>query len=389
MKDGVEMWAQEEGNVRFYFKGSLIFEDTSDHWLQGVCRLMAFDESDARKWVAHVAAMLTPISGEKATYAEKLRALESGSQHFFSERGTPSLLPNGDKDGLLLSASSGPAGIVADTVFQLGIGMREELAVVGNRDLNFGWLVGRKEESVERKRPLEYDASFYEEWHPHHGYSGDYGAEASWRIDKARRQVDWVERVCRFRGVVMPKRPTCLDVGSGYGYFRQAIAERGWRHYGTEISQHAARECHERYGFKTAVGAIGNLSGLEDNAYDLITLWDVIEHVSDPLALLRQISELLSDGGVCVIRTPNLCAVEHQVFGRFYHSLKRDHLCCFSPLSILTFATSAGLHVVQLETEAHLLKGFLGDDVVAQRQLLSGSDIMLVARKRGVSESDF
>ena len=109
-------------------------------------------------------------------------------------------------------------------------------------------------------------------------------------------------------------------------------------------------------------------------------MWDFIEHVEDPIANLDIARELLVNGGLLFIRTPNLNAIEFEVFGSAYHSLKREHLNLFSAKSLSRCMTSSGLIPVMTLSESHLLSGFVRSEVPTWASTLRGSDLFAVGR---------
>jgi len=95
-----------------------------------------------------------------------------------------------------------------------------------------------------------------------------------------------------------------LDVGCGYGWFLHMATERGWDTVGVDVSPAAIRYATERFGV-TALA--GDLKGCRfaDHAFTLVTLWDVLDFVPDPVGLLQEIHRVLEPGGRLFIRAPN------------------------------------------------------------------------------------
>lgn len=96
-----------------------------------------------------------------------------------------------------------------------------------------------------------------------------------------------------------------LDVGCGLGHFVSSAASAGWDAYGcdTSASWVARARGHAGAG-RIALGAPN--PGMFGGDFDMVTAWDVLEHVHDPLPFLRSIRSLLAPGGRVFIRTPNL-----------------------------------------------------------------------------------
>jgi 2-polyprenyl-3-methyl-5-hydroxy-6-metoxy-1,4-benzoquinol methylase len=125
-----------------------------------------------------------------------------------------------------------------------------------------------------------------------------------------------------------------LDVGCAAGYFLTVMQQRGWQVEGVEPSRTIARFGRERFGVTIHEGTLDTIK-LPPASYDLITLWDVIEHVPDPTNLLLQVRRLLAPGGVVLLETQNVASLTARVLGRRWHHYKHaEHLWHFSPQTI-------------------------------------------------------
>jgi 2-polyprenyl-3-methyl-5-hydroxy-6-metoxy-1,4-benzoquinol methylase len=97
-----------------------------------------------------------------------------------------------------------------------------------------------------------------------------------------------------------------LDVGCGLGFFLDRASSAGWDVTGVEPSATWASAARERVGNDRIItGTLGDAT-LDGRRFELITVWDVIEHVFEPLPFLRRVRELLADDGRLFVRTPNL-----------------------------------------------------------------------------------
>jgi SAM-dependent methyltransferase len=105
-----------------------------------------------------------------------------------------------------------------------------------------------------------------------------------------------------------------LDVGCGLGYFVARALSAGWDAYGCDTSASWAAHARELVGEQriacAAVDAGLSGGGLFGGGFDLVTSWDVLEHIHDPLPFLRTIAALLAPGGRAFIRTPNLTWIQ-------------------------------------------------------------------------------
>jgi SAM-dependent methyltransferase len=99
------------------------------------------------------------------------------------------------------------------------------------------------------------------------------------------------------------EHPAVLDIGCGSGFFLQAAMKDGATVQGVEIDPRAVARC-ERFGVPVIQGSIFDV-GVPAGSWDLITLWDVLEHLDNPLEALRMASRELAPGGVMVVRGRN------------------------------------------------------------------------------------
>lgn len=360
-------WRITDDVVALDFDGSTAFEDSSDHWYNGVLRLLSLDDETARSWCEATASRsraehgVTPGLLSTPAFAEVLA--ESWRQVRPASRAA-------SQDEVLLRARKhGPT----DQVFATALPHDASAAVVGDSDPAHGRLVDAA--TGQLLEAPAYEETYFEGNVDGVGY-GAYEAQADWRMEKAHRQVAGCDAlsVLAGRGLEQPVR--LLDVGSGYGYFRAAARDKGWIAEGLDVSEHACARAHATFGLETHVGTIDDLE--VPVPYDLITLWDCIEHVDDSASLLRAAADRAHPGALVMLRTPNIEALEYRVFGNAYHSFKREHLHYFSPRSLAVCGRSAGLLPRVITTESHLLRGFSPGAVAEAAATQRGSDIVAV-----------
>ena len=124
-----------------------------------------------------------------------------------------------------------------------------------------------------------------------------------------------------------------LDVGSGTGAFVNEMKQNGWNVTGLEPDQDARRVAKEVLGCE--LKAIDELFHLPENAFDVITLWHVLEHVHDLHGYLQQFKKLLKPDGRLVVAVPNYTSFDASVYKEFWaaYDVPR-HLYHFSPFSM-------------------------------------------------------
>jgi 2-polyprenyl-3-methyl-5-hydroxy-6-metoxy-1,4-benzoquinol methylase len=98
-----------------------------------------------------------------------------------------------------------------------------------------------------------------------------------------------------------------LDMGCGLGFFVDMVGRvANWESYGCEISPVAVRYARRKLGLTNVLcSRLDNVS-LPPGSFDVVTFWDVIDHLLYPDPVLRRCHDLLRPGGICFIRTPNI-----------------------------------------------------------------------------------
>jgi 2-polyprenyl-3-methyl-5-hydroxy-6-metoxy-1,4-benzoquinol methylase len=359
-------WIEDGQRIACVNAHGVVFADSLEHWREAVLRLLNLSDPAGRVWVEAVAA-----EAEKHLKEDALDTLRRASARIFP-RHPGNTLP-------LAGQSTLPFDAAIDHVWYRGMGRDPNFCVVGSRAFQHGVLAQCVDGRWSLVKPLPYEEEYFEGNKSGLGY-GSYRAQAGWRLEKAARLVRKIRGIAQFLGREIQAGARLLDVGSGYGYFSKAAADSGWKAQGVEISRHAASVAKE-FGVQTFIGGLAAFAAEKRGApYDIVTLFDVIEHVEDPVALLRTAASLLAEGGLCVVRTPNLLAIEGEVMGPYYHSLKAEHLHCFSAPSLARTMLQADLHPAFFTTESHLFRGFLGPSIDAYACSLRGSDLFAVAQ---------
>ena len=149
--------------------------------------------------------------------------------------------------------------------------------------------------------------------------------------------------------VILKHKPhgKLLDVGCATGDFLASMQQRtGWQVIGIEPNQQAAQYVREHYKIEVHTDSIEKLS-LDDDTFDVVTLWNVIEHLPNPSASLNTINRLLAHDGLLVISTPNLDCPYASLFGKYWigYELPR-HLYVFSLQTLSSLLSKSGFKII-------------------------------------------
>jgi SAM-dependent methyltransferase len=151
----------------------------------------------------------------------------------------------------------------------------------------------------------------------------------------------------------LPQTGHMLEVGSSTGQYLMDMRERGWTVTGVEISAFAAEYARENFGLDIITGTL-ETADLPSNHFDLVTLWDVFEHVIDPQSTLAEIRRVLKPGGFFIASVPNPTCIEARLFGDYWVGWDRPrHLHLFTPTVFENYLHDAGM-------ELEVIKSFSG-----------------------------
>lgn len=113
-----------------------------------------------------------------------------------------------------------------------------------------------------------------------------------------------------------PSRGRLLDVGAATGAFVAAARSRGWDASGLEISDFAAGEGRQK-GLEIRTGTLETVP-FAPASFDVVTLWDVLEHVPEPVRTVEAIRAILKPGGLLALNTPDAGSVYAHLAGRWW-----------------------------------------------------------------------
>jgi 2-polyprenyl-3-methyl-5-hydroxy-6-metoxy-1,4-benzoquinol methylase len=164
-----------------------------------------------------------------------------------------------------------------------------------------------------------------------------------------------------------------LDVGCGNGSFLVEMRQLGWRVVGVEPDEKAV-SIAMKLGLEVFQGSLEEAKFAAEH-FDAITLNHVIEHVQDPIKLLKECHRVLKPGGKLVVTTPNILSLGHSVFGEYWRGLEVPrHLMLFSPQALRTCSEKAGLDVYTLRTTSKsALPMWTASSFIRRDGMLSGS----------------
>jgi SAM-dependent methyltransferase len=155
----------------------------------------------------------------------------------------------------------------------------------------------------------------------------------------------------------LPKGPpgSLLDIGCGNGEFLMYAKALGWNVEGIDFDAKAIVSA-KKNGINARLGGVELYSG-ESELFDVISLAHVIEHVHDPIELLKSSFKLLKKEGVFWIETPNINSIGSRMFGENWRGLEPPrHLCLFNHENLKSTLLSVGFSTVEVAEYRPLFK---------------------------------
>ncbi|MCX8080293.1 MAG: class I SAM-dependent methyltransferase [Bacteroidia bacterium] len=132
-----------------------------------------------------------------------------------------------------------------------------------------------------------------------------------------------------------------LDIGCGTGYFLIEAQKRGWKTHGTEYSPKAIEILKEK-GIEPHYGKISNIK-FADESFDVITCFEVLEHLSNPNEDIKHIHRLLRINGLFYCTTPNFNSIIRYYLKTDYDIIEYpEHLCYFTKRTLNLLMTRNG-----------------------------------------------
>lgn len=139
-----------------------------------------------------------------------------------------------------------------------------------------------------------------------------------------------------------------LDFGSGSGAFLEVARDLGWHAHGVEFGE-AAALCAEK-GFEVYEGPLG-ADRFPAGHFDLVTAFEVVEHLSDPRPELESVARSIRPGGACYLTTPNFDSLSRRVLRERWRIISYpEHLNYFTTRTLTRLIEATGFRRASIAT---------------------------------------
>ncbi|QJB56583.1 class I SAM-dependent methyltransferase [Pseudodesulfovibrio sp. zrk46] len=165
---------------------------------------------------------------------------------------------------------------------------------------------------------------------------------------KQRFGAERVSVIDKFHDPKLPK--TLFEVGCSTGFVIEEAIERGWTATGVELNPSAAAFAQER-GLPVVSAPVEEFEA--DEPFSAVAMYDVLEHLINPMELLNNVVSMMQKGGALYIYVPNYNSASRQLLGNdnSHFIWPTHHLTYFTPDTLKGFLERAGLEVFHWETQ--------------------------------------
>lgn len=186
-------------------------------------------------------------------------------------------------------------------------------------------------------KPEEMGRHYSEDYHRTIAAAGETGTERRWG---------------RHRKVIQRHKTggAILDIGCSTGGFLSTMRGGRWKLHGIEIASATAEKARASTGADVFVGDVLQ-APFQPGSFDVITCFDLLEHVYQPRQFLAQVWQWLKPGGIVFTRLPNIDSWEARLFRSYWYGLELPrHLFHFSPQSLRNVMREKGFQELSIAT---------------------------------------
>jgi ubiquinone/menaquinone biosynthesis C-methylase UbiE len=183
-------------------------------------------------------------------------------------------------------------------------------------------------------------------------YEGEY-----YFLDEKRELKDIARAKQFFSIVTKQKIPSgkLADVGCGIGFFLSIASKGGFETRGIDLSKDAIKYAKEKFGLNVQQGTLEDIS-LPADHFDVVTCWEVVEHLDDPIKFLNEIKRILKKDGLLFISTPNVESIYARLLKNNWHGFNMPqhqyHITYFCHRTVKLLFSKTEFKILSLRTIA-------------------------------------
>ena len=219
----------------------------------------------------------------------------------------------------------------------------------------------------QKELPTVEEMSAYAEEQYSAGVYKGYASAAPLKIQTFERRIDLLKR--------LGARGRILDVGCACGFFIEAALKHGFDAYGIEFSKEAVAIAREEIRSRITVGDVNLRREREEDRFDAVVAFDIIEHTQNPIKFLEEIRQILRPGGWLMLATPDTGHFLRYLMGCRWPMLQpMQHTYLFSKSAMRFALAQAGFENIAVQkADKSLTLDYLIDQLRVHNPLISRS----------------
>lgn len=162
------------------------------------------------------------------------------------------------------------------------------------------------------------------------------------------RHLSWWRRARQVHRLHQGRPGDILDIGCGDGIFLQNMRKRGWKIYGTELAGATFIRASSIEGIDLVQSGESPNLPWPDASMDAITIWHALEHIANPVELIRECRRVLKNEGFLIVEVPNVASLQARLFkSSWFHLDPPRHITQFSRRGLHALLERSGMPVVR------------------------------------------
>jgi 2-polyprenyl-3-methyl-5-hydroxy-6-metoxy-1,4-benzoquinol methylase len=203
-------------------------------------------------------------------------------------------------------------------------------------------------ETISPQELLDYYGKAYYDGTQEDGYADYVGRRET-------RKAHFRSLLPKLRRYLSTVSPRVLDVGCATGFFLEVMQEAGGVVQGVDISAYASDYARRELGLDVRTGTLED-AGFPQGAYDLVTLWDVLEHLSNPKGCLETVHNLLKADGLLVVSTGDISGATARIYRAEWELMAPPgHLFYFSRRTLFAMLRRVGFVPMDCDSDGAFL----------------------------------
>lgn len=181
-------------------------------------------------------------------------------------------------------------------------------------------------------------------------YQGDYWKNYDFYISQIPAHQKYfkkkIEEIKKYR-----KSGKLLDVGCATGVFLREAGNNGFTADGIDISKYAVSLC-QKHHLSAKQGVVADIE--KANYYDIVTLFEVVEHEPNPLSVIKSVKKLLKNHGLLVVTVPDSASLSARLMGPYWFGYRnKEHLFHFSKKSLDLLLRKQGFQSIKITKDTY------------------------------------